>query len=182
MPYYSAGARASFEPHRGETPAGRHLDLKPGHTRPAGGSGASPPGPLNATARLTAIPARSATPTRSLNKADPRAAAGVTSSTRCDRNRGDGFGVAGGVRSGRGPLAALVLVVLLAAGCAPAGAAGLSLAACGTPASNSPGATASASSSSGLTEIPDETNGPYPADGTNGPDILEDSGVIHKDI
>src|SRR5215475_14816556 len=73
--------------------------------------------------------------------ADPRAAAGVTSSTRCDRNRGDGFGVAGGVRSGRGPLAALVLVVLLAAGCAPAGAVGLSLAACGTPASNSPGAT-----------------------------------------
>src|SRR5215475_10906464 len=69
MPYYSAGARASFEPHRGETPAGRHLDLKPGHTRPAGGSGASPPGPLNATARLTAIPAKSATPTRSLNKA-----------------------------------------------------------------------------------------------------------------
>ena len=73
-------------------------------------------------------------------------------------------------------------MVLLAAGCAPAGAVGLSLAACGTPASNSPGATASASSSSGLTEIPDETNGPYPADGTNGPDILEDSGVIHKDI
>src|SRR5215468_8577930 len=69
MPYYSAGARASFEPHHGKTPAGQHLDLKPGHTRPAGGSGASPPGPLNATARLTAIPARSATPTTSLNKA-----------------------------------------------------------------------------------------------------------------
>jgi len=63
-----------------------------------------------------------------------------------------------------------------------AGAAGLSLAACGASASSSPGATASASSSSGLTEIPDETNGPYPADGTNGPDILEDSGVIRKDI
>lgn len=63
-----------------------------------------------------------------------------------------------------------------------AGAAGLGLAACGTPASNSPGATASASSGSGLTEIPDETNGPYPADGTNGPDVLENSGVIRKDI
>jgi len=32
MPYYSAGARASFEPHRGKTLAGWHLDLKPCHT------------------------------------------------------------------------------------------------------------------------------------------------------
>src|SRR5699024_2873269 len=41
----------------------------------------------------------------------------------------------------------------------------------------------SASSSSGsVTEIPDETAGPYPADGSNGPDILEQSGIVRSDI
>ncbi|MGJ3224856.1 intradiol ring-cleavage dioxygenase [Micromonospora aurantiaca (nom. illeg.)] len=63
-----------------------------------------------------------------------------------------------------------------------AGVAGLSLAACRSGSSNSPGSTGPTSGSSGLTEIPDETNGPYPADGTNGPDILEQSGVIRQDI
>ncbi len=31
-------------------------------------------------------------------------------------------------------------------------------------------------------EIPDETAGPYPGDGSNGPDILEQSGIIRSDI
>lgn len=31
-------------------------------------------------------------------------------------------------------------------------------------------------------EIPDETAGPYPGDGSNGPDILEQSGVVRSDI
>lgn len=31
-------------------------------------------------------------------------------------------------------------------------------------------------------EIPDETAGPYPGDGSNGPDVLEDSGIIRSDI
>ena len=30
--------------------------------------------------------------------------------------------------------------------------------------------------------IPDETGGPYPGDGTNGPNVLEESGVVRKDI
>jgi protocatechuate 3,4-dioxygenase beta subunit len=72
--------------------------------------------------------------------------------------------------------------VLSLFGAGVAGAAGLSAAACGTSARSSPGATAPAGSSPGLTEIPDETSGPYPADGTNGPDVLENSGVIRKDI
>ncbi|MFT4215601.1 MAG: intradiol ring-cleavage dioxygenase [Micropruina sp.] len=77
-------------------------------------------------------------------------------------------------------------------GIAGAGALGLTLAACSTGASASSSssttasgtasATATATSSTGLTEIPDETNGPYPADGTNGPDILEESGVVRSDI
>ena len=31
-------------------------------------------------------------------------------------------------------------------------------------------------------EIPDETAGPYPGDGSNGPDVLEESGIIRQDI
>lgn len=47
----------------------------------------------------------------------------------------------------------------------------------------SSGTSGSASSSSGsVTEIPDETAGPYPADGSNGPDILEQSGIVRSDI
>jgi len=68
------------------------------------------------------------------------------------------------------------------------GTATLGLAACGAGAS---GATASSSSSSssssgGATtasgEIPDETAGPYPGDGSNGPDVLEQSGIVRSDI
>ena len=31
-------------------------------------------------------------------------------------------------------------------------------------------------------EVPDETSGPYPGDGTNGPDVLADSGIVRHDI
>jgi protocatechuate 3,4-dioxygenase beta subunit len=34
----------------------------------------------------------------------------------------------------------------------------------------------------GAGEIPEETNGPYPADGTNGPNILTTTGVVRSDI
>ncbi len=67
-------------------------------------------------------------------------------------------------------------------GLAGVGALGLTLAACSSGVAASSSTTATASSSTGLTEIPDETNGPYPADGTNGPDILEQSGVVRSDI
>ncbi len=62
----------------------------------------------------------------------------------------------------------------------------ISLAACGVPGTSAPAASGTASSgataSSNLTEIPDETAGPYPADGSNGPDILEQAGVVRRDI
>ncbi|MGX5653377.1 intradiol ring-cleavage dioxygenase [Geodermatophilus nigrescens] len=68
------------------------------------------------------------------------------------------------------------------------GAAGLGLAACGggsgsssaTSSSSSTGASSSAAAAGG--EIPDETAGPYPGDGSNGPDVLEQSGVVRSDI
>jgi protocatechuate 3,4-dioxygenase beta subunit len=37
-------------------------------------------------------------------------------------------------------------------------------------------------SDAGAGEIPEETNGPYPADGTNGPNILTTTGVVRSDI
>lgn len=66
-----------------------------------------------------------------------------------------------------------------------AGAAAGLLAACGssTAATTSTATTtAAATSSSGLVEIPDETAGPYPGDGSNGPDALEESGIVRSDI
>jgi protocatechuate 3,4-dioxygenase beta subunit len=58
------------------------------------------------------------------------------------------------------------------------------LAACGTGASTTAGGAgeSGATSSAGLTEIPDETAGPYPGDGSNGPDVLEESGIVRSDI
>jgi protocatechuate 3,4-dioxygenase beta subunit len=34
----------------------------------------------------------------------------------------------------------------------------------------------------GCAPIPEETAGPYPADGTNGPDVLNQSGIVRRDI
>src|SRR5215213_3961497 len=45
--------------------------------------------------------------------------------------------------------------------------------------------TASASCASAATatgEVPGETAGPYPGDGSNGPDVLDDSGIVRHDI
>jgi protocatechuate 3,4-dioxygenase beta subunit len=61
------------------------------------------------------------------------------------------------------------------------GAAGLGLAACGgTSAATSTTASSGATTASG--EIPDETAGPYPGDGSNGPDVLAQSGIVRSDI
>jgi protocatechuate 3,4-dioxygenase beta subunit len=72
------------------------------------------------------------------------------------------------------------------------GLAGLSLgiAAC-APGSGNATASASATTSSTssaaaaadcTTEIPEETAGPFPGDGSNGPDLLSQSGVVRQDI
>ncbi|KQQ07611.1 intradiol ring-cleavage dioxygenase [Rathayibacter sp. Leaf296] len=74
------------------------------------------------------------------------------------------------------------------------GAATMGLAACTTDAggstdtssaSGSSGTASSGTASTGTTatgEIPDETAGPYPGDGSNGVDVLENSGVVRSDI
>lgn len=63
----------------------------------------------------------------------------------------------------------------------------VSLAACGVAPAATTGASTGTTASSvttadATTEIPDETAGPYPGDGSNGPDVLEQSGVVRSDI
>jgi len=67
---------------------------------------------------------------------------------------------------------------------AGAGAAVAGLAACGSTSTDASSAdsTTSAAASDDLTEIPEETAGPYPGDGSNGADVLEQSGVVRSDI
>jgi protocatechuate 3,4-dioxygenase beta subunit len=57
-------------------------------------------------------------------------------------------------------------------------ALGLGLVAVGAAACGS--SPSSAATSTG--EIPDETAGPYPGDGSNGPNVLTDSGIVRSDI
>jgi Dioxygenase len=54
------------------------------------------------------------------------------------------------------------------------------LAACGS----SPSSTGSSATTGGedAAEIPEETAGPYPGDGSNGPNVLTESGVVRSDI
>jgi protocatechuate 3,4-dioxygenase beta subunit len=63
------------------------------------------------------------------------------------------------------------------------GALGLGVAACGDTSADSTLTSSSSSAATSATgEIPDETAGPYPGDGSNGPDVLEESGIIRSDI
>jgi len=52
----------------------------------------------------------------------------------------------------------------------------------GSSSSSSSSSTTSASADGTLTEVPDETGGPYPADGSNGVNVLDDSGIVRSDI
>ena len=52
----------------------------------------------------------------------------------------------------------------------------------GTSSSSGSSSTSSASADGTLTEVPDETGGPYPADGSNGVNVLDDSGIVRSDI
>src|SRR5690349_17821726 len=63
-------------------------------------------------------------------------------------------------------------------------AAGITVCAPGAGASPSASASAAAAATDAATcaVIPEETAGPYPGDGSNGPDILEQSGVVRQDI
>jgi protocatechuate 3,4-dioxygenase beta subunit len=79
---------------------------------------------------------------------------------------------------GLGGLSAGLVVV---AGCAPAGSSAGATAGPAS-ASASAAAAASAASTAECAVIPEETAGPFPGDGSNGPDVLSQSGVVRGDI
>jgi protocatechuate 3,4-dioxygenase beta subunit len=58
------------------------------------------------------------------------------------------------------------------------------LAACGSSAKDatSTGSSSTSAASDGATEIAEETAGPFPGDGSNGPNVLAESGVVRSDI
>jgi len=47
---------------------------------------------------------------------------------------------------------------------------------------STPGSSDATASSASCAEIPEETAGPYPGDGSNGPNILTQSGIVRRDI
>jgi protocatechuate 3,4-dioxygenase beta subunit len=68
----------------------------------------------------------------------------------------------------------------LVAACGPAGTAGVTASA-GATASPATAASADAAAAD-CSIIPEETAGPFPGDGSNGPDVLTQSGVVRSDI
>ncbi len=98
-----------------------------------------------------------------------------------------------GRRKALGVLAAGVGAGVLAA-CGSSGSDGATTttttttAAAGTSASTAASTTAAttattaASGSTDVSEVPEETGGPYPADGSNGVNVLDQSGVVRSDI
>jgi protocatechuate 3,4-dioxygenase beta subunit len=75
---------------------------------------------------------------------------------------------------GFGGLSASMFVI---AGCAPG-----SVGSASTGATATRSAVASAADGASCAIIPEETGGPFPGDGSNGPDVLNQSGVVRSDI
>jgi len=73
------------------------------------------------------------------------------------------------------------VTALLAACASPEPGGGASAATTATP-TPSASPTASAAASGPVAEVPDETGGPYPGDGSNGVNVLDDSGIVRSDI
>ena len=92
--------------------------------------------------------------------------------TLVDRRRA--LGIFGGIGA----------TALLAACAGPDRSSTASASATSTPsASASAEAPSTGSGSTGpVTEVPDETGGPYPGDGSNGVNVLDDSGIVRSDI
>ncbi len=82
---------------------------------------------------------------------------------------------------GFGGLSASLFTIV---GCGPAGATGtpLATASATAAASGTPSASATAASRESCAVIPEETAGPFPGDGSNGPDVLSQDGVVRSDI
>ena len=74
------------------------------------------------------------------------------------------------------------VTALLAACASPETTSTASAAATATTPSATATPTPSAAASGPVSEVPDETGGPYPGDGSNGVNVLDDSGIVRSDI
>jgi protocatechuate 3,4-dioxygenase beta subunit len=86
-------------------------------------------------------------------------------------------------RSALGMLSGAGLIALV--GCSDGAPTGTTSTSGGTSATGTSSARASATASgAGAVDsvVPDETAGPYPGDGSNGADVLDDSGIVRQDI
>ena len=74
--------------------------------------------------------------------------------------------------------------LLTIVGCSPSSLASGSASSAATSASSSSASASSSTAASAATcdPIPDETAGPFPGDGSNGPDMLSQSGIVRQDI
>jgi protocatechuate 3,4-dioxygenase beta subunit len=52
----------------------------------------------------------------------------------------------------------------------------------GTPSSSATTSTSASTSADCVEDIPEETAGPYPGDGSNGPNVLTESGIVRSDL
>lgn len=86
-----------------------------------------------------------------------------------------------GRRRALGIFGGVALTSLLAACGAASSTAAPTATATATPTAT-PTPTPTATPDVPVAEIPDETAGPYPADGSNGIDVLDDSGIVRSDI
>ena len=93
-------------------------------------------------------------------------------------NRRRALGLLGGV----GALAALAACSTGTGSTATGSSSSSSTTSSGTSSSSGGSSTTSSDASGTLTEVPDETGGPYPADGSNGVNVLDDSGIVRSDI
>jgi protocatechuate 3,4-dioxygenase beta subunit len=70
--------------------------------------------------------------------------------------------------------------LLAIVGCAPGAAS--STGTSGTTSASSSSASSGTSTTTDCATIPEETAGPFPGDGSNGPDVLNQSGIVRSDI
>ncbi len=68
------------------------------------------------------------------------------------------------------------------AACGPTGSSGAASASASATASATAAASAAATTGESCAVIPEETAGPFPGDGSNGPNVLAESGVVRSDI
>src|SRR3954467_13442041 len=74
-------------------------------------------------------------------------------------------------------------LALLVAGCGGDDRSSASSTTAGTASGTAAGLTTTATTGAGgCTVIPEETAGPFPGDGSNGPNVLDQSGIVRQDI